>query len=49
MSTPNYNFHLPQDNAIADQRVYNENFEMINTELKRVEDKTNITVPGSVR
>lgn len=32
-STTNYSFELPGDNDLADQTVYNKNFEKIDSEL----------------
>lgn len=36
--TLNYNFNIPEDNDQYNKEYYNENFEIIDAELKRISD-----------
>lgn len=37
-NTPNYNFNIPENTDQYNEEYYNENFEKIDTELKRLID-----------
>lgn len=38
INTPNYNFNIPEDTDQYNEENYNENFEIIDAELKRISD-----------
>jgi len=38
INTPNYNLNIPENSDQYNEEYYNTNFEIIDTELKRIED-----------